>query len=149
MIRRLLALLLMLAAVESAALACSCVPPPRDAAQRRALARDIATGALALVEVELVTPYERPGRGERLRVRRMLAGRAPALFYVERSGPPSSASCDIEFGRGVRSLVVLYPPEQPVNSRGPHYRLAASCVTYLLTDAAFRAALIREFGRHR
>jgi hypothetical protein len=147
--RHLLAAVLILVAAESAALACSCVPPPRDAESRRTLARQVATGALALVEVELVASYERPGRGERLRVRRTLAGRAPAIFQVERDGPPSSASCDVEFQSGGRTLILLYPPRGPVNSRAPVYRIAASCTTYLLSDAAFRAALIREWSRRR
>lgn len=147
--RRFLAALLTIVAAESAALACSCMRTPNDPAQRRAMAREIATGAVALVEVELAAPYERPGRGERLRVRRTLAGRAPATFAVERNRAPSSASCDVEFSGGGRTLILLYPPTLPVNSRAPVYRVSASCTTYMLADAAFRAELLRQWGRRR
>lgn len=147
--RRLLAFLLILVAAESAALACSCIMAPRDPALRQALARDARAGALALVEVELVSPYAGPGRGERLRVRRTLAGRAPAVFSVERPREPSSAACDLEFQPGQRTLILLYPTRQPVNARGPVFRISASCTSYLLNDAAFRAALIREWRRRR
>lgn len=147
--RRFLTALLLLVAAEGAALACSCIQPPRDAAQRQAMARDVRAGALALVEVELVAPYERPGRSERLRVRRTLAGRAPATFAVERARAPSSASCDVEFSAGGRTLILLYPPRGAVNSRGPVYRVSASCTTYMLADAAFRAELLRQWGRRR
>ena len=63
--------------------------PSTDPVERRSHAREVARGALALVEAELVTPYDgRPGRGERLRVRRTLAGRAPARRRGgERSAP--------------------------------------------------------------
>jgi len=145
--RRFLAALLILVAAESAALACSCMRTPSDPAQRRAMAREIATGALALVEVEVAAPYERPGRGERLRVRRTLAGHAPASFRVERNRTPSSAACDVEFSSEGRTLILLYPPAQPVNSRGPVYRVSASCTTYMLADPAFRAELLRQWGR--
>jgi len=147
--RRFLIALLVLAAAETAALACSCVDVPRDAARRQALARDIATGALALVEVELVTPYDRPGRGERLRVRRTLAGRAPAAFEVERDRPPISTACDLEFNSGERTLVLIYAPRRPAVQRSSRYRISSSCTTYLLADAAFRAAVVREWGRRR
>lgn len=147
--RRLLAALLLLVAAESAALACSCVMAPRDAAQRQSMARDTRAGAVALVEVELVSPYAGPGRGERLRVRRTLAGRAPAVFQVERDRAPSSASCDLEFQRGQRTLILLYPARQPVNARARVYRISASCTSYLLNDAAFRATLLREWSRRR
>lgn len=147
--RRLLAALLILVAAESAALACSCMRAPRDPAQRQQMARDAAAGAIALVEVELVSAYQAPGRGERLRVRRTLAGRAPAVFQVERLREPSSASCDVEFSAGSRTLILLYPPRGPVNARGAVYRISASCTSYLLADAPFRAALLREWRRRR
>jgi len=147
--RRLIAALLILAAAETAALACSCIMAPRDPAQRQAMARDVRAGAVALVEVELVSPYAGPGRGERLRVRRTLAGRAPATFQVERMGRPSSAACDLEFAPGHRTLILLYPPRGAVSARGPVYRISASCTSYLLADAAFRTALIGEWPRRR
>ena len=145
---RLLLLLFLFLAAESAALACSCIRPPTDPAQQRVHAREVARGALALVEVELVSPYdERTGRGERLRVRRTLAGRAPAAFEVERNHAPSSASCDVEFQRGVRTWVVLYAPQ--MRGRAVRYRVSASCTGYMLANAAFRSELAAQMRRRR
>lgn len=141
--------LLLIAGAETAALACSCVMPPREAAERQRLVREVARDAVALVEVELAEPYDgRTGRGERLRVRRTLAGRAPASVEIERGRAPSGAACDLVFRPGNRVLVLLYPPRRPVRSPGPRYRVSSSCTTHLLADAAFRAALIGEMGRH-
>ena len=146
--RRFLLPLLLLAAAETSALACSCIMPPTDPVERRAHAREVARGALALVEVELVTPYDaRLSRGERLRVRRIAAGRAPAVFEVERHHPPSSASCDVEFRRGARTWVVLYAPQ--MRGRAIRYRVSASCTGYMLAGAAFRADLVSEMRRRR
>ena len=143
---RLPLVLLLFLAGESAALACSCLPPPTDPAQQRLHAREAARGALALVEVDLVSPYDRRlGRGERLRVRRTLAGRAPALFEVDRHHPPSSASCDVEFRRGARTWVVLYAPR--MRGRTIRYRVSASCTGYMLADAAFRRELAAQMRR--
>jgi hypothetical protein len=140
--------LLLLAAAEAPALACSCIPPPTDPSQQRVHAREVARGALALVEVELVSPYDqRLGRGERLRVRRTLAGRAPAVFEVERHHPPSSASCDVEFGAGRPTWVVLYAPQ--MRNRTVRYRVSASCTGYMLADARFRAELAAQMRRRR
>ncbi len=145
---RLLLLLLILAAAEGSALACSCIRPPTDPVQQRVHAREVARGALALVEVELVAPYDaRLGRGERLRVRRTLAGRAPAVFEVERSHAPSSASCDVEFRRGARTWVVLYAPR--MRGRTIRYRVSASCTGYMLAGAAFRSELAAQMRRRR
>src|SRR5687768_8740965 len=120
---RLLLVPLLFLAGEGAALACSCIPPPIDPAQQRIHARQAAKGALALVEVELAAPYdERLGRGERLRVRRTLAGRAPAVFEVERTHAPSSASCDVEFQSGTRTWILLYAPE--LRGRTVRYRVS-------------------------
>jgi hypothetical protein len=146
--RRYLVPLLLLVAAESAAIACSCIMPPTDPAQRRAQAREVARGALALVEVELAAPYDqRSGRGERLRVRRTLAGRAPALFEVERHHPPSSASCDVEFQPRARTFVVLYAPQ--MRGRTVRYRISPTCTGYMLAGAAFRADLVAEMRRRR
>lgn len=147
--RHFLAAALLLIAVESVALACSCVPAPHSAEQRRELLRGISRGAVALVEAELIAPYRGEGRGERLRVRRTLAGRAPATFQVDRDGPPSSAGCDIEFDQGGRGLLLLYPARQPGNARNRVYRISSLCTSILLGNAAFQAALIREWGRYR
>jgi hypothetical protein len=145
--RRLLALLI-LAAAEGPALACSCIRPPTDPAQQRIHAREVVRGALALVEVELVSPYDpRLGRGERLRVRRTLAGQAPAVFEIERNHPPSSASCDVGFERGGRTWLVLYAPQ--MRGKTVRYRVSASCTGYMLADARFRTELAAQMRRRR
>ncbi|HYI41195.1 MAG TPA: hypothetical protein VE053_12845 [Allosphingosinicella sp.] len=146
--RRFFFLLLLLVAAESPALACSCIRPPTDPGQQRVHAREVARGALALVEVDLVAPYDaRSGRGERLRVRRTLAGRAPAVFEVERTHAPSGASCDVGFERGTRTWVVLYAPR--MRGRTIRYRISASCTGYMLAGAAFRAELAAQMRRRR
>jgi hypothetical protein len=145
---RLLLVLLLFVAGEGAALACSCLRPPTDPAQQRVHARQVARGALALVEVELVAPYDaRSGRGERLRIRRTLAGRSPAVFEVERQHAPSSASCDVEFQPRARTWVVLYAPQ--MRGGAIRYRVSASCTGYMLADAAFRAELAAQMRRRR
>lgn len=145
---RLLLLLLLFLAWEGAAFACSCIRPPTDPAQQRIHAREVARGALALVEVDLVAPYDqRLGRGERLRVRRTLAGRAPAVFEVERHHPPSTATCDVEFQRGARTWLVLYAPQ--MRGRTIRYRVSASCTGYMLADARFRTELAAQMRRRR
>lgn len=143
---RLLLVLLLFLAAEGEALACSCIRPPTDPAQQRVHARQVAKGALALVEVELVAPYDqRLGRGERLRVRRTLAGRAPAVFEVERHHAPSSASCDVEFQPGARTWLVLYAPQ--MRGRTVRYRVSASCTGYMLADSRFRSELAAQMRR--
>ncbi|HYI47442.1 MAG TPA: hypothetical protein VEX35_03155 [Allosphingosinicella sp.] len=141
MSRFLLALLLLLGG-EGAALACSCMMTPTDPAVRAALAREVARDAIALVEVELVAPYdERRGRGEQLRIRRTLAGGARPSFEVERPYTPSSASCDVEFQRGRRTILVLYPPRTGARPPAIRYRISSSCSAPMLTNAGFRDAV--------
>jgi hypothetical protein len=95
------------------------------------------------VEVELVSPYDpASGRGERLRVVQTLAGAAPATFEAERARAPSSAACDVEFPSNERVMVLLYPPHQAGTGVEPRFHLADSCLTHLLSDMPFRAALI-------
>jgi hypothetical protein len=141
-------LALLFLAGEGAALACSCIRPPDDPAQQRAHARETAKGALALVEVELAAPYDaRRGRGERLRVRRILAGRAPSTFEVERVQAPSSAACDVEFQPAARTLVVLYAPR--MRGGTVRYRISSTCTGYMLAGAAFRAELAAQIRGRR
>jgi hypothetical protein len=148
MLRLLLPSLLLLGA-EASALACSCRAPPRDPAARRALARDMARDAVALVEVRLIAPLnERRRRGERLRVLRTLAGSAPATFEVEWRGIPSSAACQEEFG-GYRRLVVLYRSARGGGTSPPQFRVSNTCTNYLLGDAAMRAATVEAMRRRR
>jgi hypothetical protein len=136
------------AAAETAAVACTCIMPPGDPAERQRLARETAERALALVEVEVLSGYDaRRRRGERLRVRRTIAGKAPALVTAERRARPSSAACDLELRPGQRATILLYPPER--RAAAGVYRVSESCTTYLLADAAFRAALVEAMRRPR
>ncbi len=139
---RILLFFTLIVSMEANALACSCIPPPTDPAQRRLLARESARGAVALVEVELVTPYSEQARGERLRVRRTLAGRAPASFWVPNTYRPSSAGCGMEFSAGSSGLVLLYPEKNG-------YRLSNLCTNSMLADAPFREAVIAQMRRRR
>ncbi|HEX8193488.1 MAG TPA: hypothetical protein VF552_11380 [Allosphingosinicella sp.] len=146
--RHALLAILLVAAAETAALACSCIRGPLEPAERQRIAREVANRAVALVEVEAVSAFDpRRGRGERLRVRRTLAGRAPAMVTAERLRQPSSASCDIEFTPGQRATVILYPPEG--RAAAGVYALSASCTTHLLADPPFRAAVVQAMQRRR
>jgi len=137
----------LIATAETAAIACTCIALPSDAAERAGLARDVADGAVALVEVELDRPYgAAPGRGERLRVVGTLAGAAPALVEVERDGPPSSAGCDVEFASGRRTIVMLYPARAAGETGEAKFRLGDACLTQLVSDAGFRAELVAAMG---
>lgn len=139
--------MLAVAGAETAALACTCIALPTDAAERRALAGDVAEGAVALVEVELDRPYDSATRrGERLRVVNTLAGQAPAAVDVERDGPPNTAGCDVEFRRGERVIVMLYPPRAAAQAGEARFRLADSCLTQLVADSTFRAELVAAMG---
>jgi hypothetical protein len=75
-----------------------------------------------------------------------LAGQAPAVIQVERDGPPDSARCDLEFRRGERVPVLLYPARQASGAGGERYRLADRCLTQLVGDAGFRADLVAAMG---
>ena len=147
--RYLLLALCLLAGAESAALACSCRGKPMDEASRQRIAADIAKEASALVEVELASPYDpRTGRGERLRVRRVLAGRAGPIVEVERLRHPQSAACDVVFPSGYRQVIALYKPLHPVKGR-PLHRVASSCTALLLGDQALRDAVIAAMRGRR
>lgn len=138
--RFLLAALLLVAA-ETAAFACSCMRPSSPEEVQR-LARDVSVGAVALVEVEVLAPFIVPhGRGEQMRVRRILAGRAAPAFEVERIGAPSSASCDLEFTRGQRVTLILYPPQRRVRTRTPRYRISGLCTSHLMEEPRFRGTV--------
>ena len=109
--QRLLLALLLLLAPEGAALACSCIAT-KDPQELRRLGGDSARDAIALIEVDVLSAYDPVWkRGEKLRVRRTLAGRAPAAIRVERPHPPDEASCDLQLRPGQRTLLILYPPQ--------------------------------------
>ncbi len=145
--RHLLLALCLLAGLETAASACSCRSQPRDEAERRALAARIASEATTLVEVELVSGYDaRTGRGERLRVRRVLAGRAGPIVEVERLRRPQSAACDLVFPAGRRRIIALSPPLHAVKGR-PLHRVSSSCTALIISDPAMQRAVIAAMRR--
>jgi hypothetical protein len=147
--RRILAALLLFLAAEGAASACSCVAT-RDPQELRRLAKDGARNALALVEVDVISGYDAlRRRGERLRVRRTLAGRVPASIEVERPHPPSSASCALELQKGQRTFLILYPPTVQRWLGGRRHRVSGLCTANLLSQPVFRAELVEAIGRRR
>ena len=145
--KRLLLALLLLFAAEGAALACSC-DATRDPQELRRFARDSARDAIALVEVDVVSAYDPLWkRGEKLRVRRTLAGRAPASIRVERLNPPDEGSCDLQLRRGQRTLLILHPPRARRLFWGGQHRISGLCTAKLLVQPVFRAALIEGIRR--
>jgi hypothetical protein len=146
--KRILVVLALLAGGESAALACSCVPPPTSRAQAEQMAGAIARQAVAFVEVDVLSAYDpRTGAGERMRVRRTLGGRAPASFQLERRGPPSSASCHLEYQAGTRAFLVIYNPDPRAPGDGKRFRESGLCTSLVLRDAGFRRRLVEAFRR--
>ena len=131
-------------AIETAALACSCLATD-DPAQLRELAADAAENAIALVEAEALTSYQATGTGERMRVQRTIAGRAPAEFLIERRGIPSSASCDVLYETGQRTVVILYPSDTTAGAL-PVYRTSGLCTVHLLDKPVFRDAVAAGIG---
>lgn len=135
-----------LVAFESAAIACSCVNTD-DPAELRRFAAETAERAVALVEVEVVRPYNpSTGQGEVMRVVRTIAGQAPATFRIPRTHVPSSASCDIEYRAGQRDEVILYPAPDSAGAI-PAFRTSGLCTDHLLDKAVFRDVLIERLQR--
>jgi hypothetical protein len=147
----------MLMSAEAAALACSCATLPRDPAVRRSFVREAARDAIALVEVERIADAD-PERHleQRLRVRRVLAGRAPRTFDVEwrrskieRGEDLLSLGCGMDWSIGDRTrFTLLYAPEQP-RGIGPRFRISSACHSYFLDDRRFRTAVMREVASRR
>jgi hypothetical protein len=135
-----------LLAAETAAIACSCVDTD-DPAELRRYAAETAERAVALVEVEVVTPYNpATGEGEVMRVVRTIAGKAPATFRIPRGNFPSSASCDEDYRAGQRDEVVLYSAPPGAAASMPAYRTSGLCTNHLLDKAEFRNVLIDRLG---
>jgi hypothetical protein len=78
-----------------------------------------------------------------MRVVETLAGApVPPEFRVERTGFPSSASCDLLFDKGQRDVVLLYAaPGQ--SGAGPVYRVSSLCTAHLLDKPLFRDEIAR------
>lgn len=150
MMRKLLIALGLLAGMESAAMACSCMPPPQDRAQMRDLANELAGGAVALVEVDVRSGFNaRTRRGELLRVRQTLAGRAARDFRLARRGPPSGAMCDVEYQAGSRGLMLLYRADRPIVRGQRQYRDGGLCASILLQNAELRQMVIEAMQNRR
>jgi len=131
--------LVLLAGVESAALACSCLAPGSPE-ESRAQAREAAPGIVAVVEAEALTEYRQGGPGEQVRVHRTLFGNAPQTLRIERSEFASSASCDLLLTRGERKVLLL--------SRGKDgaYQMQSLCSDYLSSER-YLPILLEEVGR--
>jgi len=128
----------------------TCLPLTGDPAQMRQLADEIAQGAVAVVDVDVRAAYNpRTRRGELMRVRETLAGRAPREFRIARSSPPSSAACGVEYRAGSNALVVLYPAERRMVRGQPQFRGESLCVSMFLHNAQFRQMLIEAMRRPR
>ena len=136
-----------LIAVETAAIACSCMDTD-DPAQLRELAAEVAKNAVAMVELETVLSFEASkGAGDRMRVVRTLAGRAIGEFRVARGHFPSSASCDLLFEKGQRDVVLLYPAAASAGGQ-PVYRISGLCTAHLLDKPLFRVEVARLMAEH-
>ena len=148
--KKLLIGLAMLVGAEGAAQACSCMPLTGDPAQMRQLANELAQGAVALVDVDVRSGYNpRTRRGELMRVRQTVAGRAPRDFRIARQGAPSSAACDVEYQAGSNALVLLYRADRPMVRGQRQFRDGGLCVSMFLHNAQFRQMLIEAMRRPR
>jgi hypothetical protein len=137
---------LFLLGMEAAALACSCVPaePPE---QSREIARKVLTGAVAIVEADILAGYDRGlKRGEQVQVTKTLWGKAPRGFEVYRPGSPNSARCDIELTPGKRRFLILYPAPKSVAGR-PRFQVQNLCSDYLVSDARYRAVALQALRK--
>ena len=130
---------------ETAALACSCIPPSAPA-ESRGFAQEAVRGAVAIVEGQALTAYRPGGRGERVRVHRRLWGEAPTEFRIERGDFASSASCDILLVRGQRKVLILYPATDR-RQRGRQFRIQGLCSDFLVSDEVHLAVTLQEARR--
>ena len=132
-----------LIATETAAIACSCMDTD-DPVQLRQLAAEVAKDALAMAEVETILSFEESkGAGDRMRVVRTVVGAGlPTEFRVARGHFPSSASCDLLFEKGQRSIVLLFAPPATAGTE-PTYRISGLCTAHLLDKKPFRDEVAR------
>ena len=149
---------LLIAAAESAALACSYIAPgPPE--EMRPMARQAVERAVAIVEADVLSEYRVGGPGERVRVRRVLWGDAPTEFQIARGEFASSASCDLLLTRGERKVLILYPADggDGLGRRlGPgRFTIQSLCSDFLLSDRGYlditleEARRLRRHGSHR
>ncbi len=139
--RKLVLGLAALFAAETAALACSCLPPDTPA-QSRAAAREAVQDAIAIVEVDVLSEHQfgRSG-GERVRVRRTLWGRVPGNFRIARQPSASSASCDVLLTRGQRKTLIVRRSREG-------YGIQSLCSDYL-TQPEYLPITLQEARRRR
>lgn len=124
--------LALLAGLESAALACSCMPPGTPE-QSRASAREAVRDLVAIVDAEALSEYRWNGPAETVRVRRILFGEAPRTFRIERGLLASSASCDLLLTRGQRKILILTKTRKR-SGGAPTYRIQSLCSDYLTAE---------------
>jgi hypothetical protein len=137
--------LALVAAAETAALACSCIAPGTPE-ESRTVARGAVKEAVAIVEVQALSGYRQGGAGERVRVRKTLWGKAPAEFRIERSSFASSASCDLLLTPGQRKVLILLPATKP-RERGRVFRMQSLCSDYLTSNRGFLRVTLEEARR--
>jgi hypothetical protein len=143
--RRLVIGVVLFVAAEAAALACSCVAPG-TAAESRAAAREALSGAVAIVEADVLSAYAFGGAGERVRVRATLWGKAPREFRIARGRHASSASCDLLLPSGQRRILMLRPAASGwFGAR--RYTIQSLCSDYLFNDRRFLPLTLQEARR--
>lgn len=137
--RKLVLAAALLAGVEGAALACSCIAPgPPE--ESRGHAREAVQGIAAIVEAEALSEFSHGGVGEQVRVHRTLFGQVPPTLRIERPPHASSASCDLLLSRGQRKLLILTPGEAGA------YRMQSLCSDFL-TAERYLPILLEEAAR--
>ena len=134
-----LAGLLLVAAAEGAALACSCIAPGTPE-ESRGFAREAVRNAVAIVEVDVLSEYS-PGGDELVRVVRTLWGEAPGEVRLARSEFAGGTSCDLRLARGQRKRLIL--------SRGQDGRFVMQnlCSDFLLGDGGYLDVTLDEARR--
>ena len=134
--------LLLFASLEAAALACSCLPP-RSPETSRAAAREAVANAVAIVEVDVLSEYRPGGAGELVRSRRVLFGKVPRSFRVQRGPFASDASCDLLLRKGQRKVLIV---SKPTGNRrlGTSLQIQSLCSDYLTSDRAYLAITLEE-----
>jgi hypothetical protein len=155
--RKLLSGLLLIAAAEGAALACSCIAPGSPE-ESRPFARQAVQRAVAIVEADVLSEYRPSGLGEQVRVRQVLWGEAPREFRIARREFASSASCDLLLTRGERKILILYSPEdsrlnfdgsQDARDWDGQFAIQNLCSDFLLSDRGYLAVTLEEARRLR
>jgi hypothetical protein len=150
--RRLIAGLLLVIAAEGTALACSCLAPGTPE-KSRAYAREAVQRALAIVEADVLSEYRAGGPGERIRVRKLLWGKAPAEFRIARGAFASGASCDLLLREGESKVLILYDPAEAIDRPGTGEPEAGTlsiqslCSDFLVSQPGHLAVTLEEARR--